>query len=286
MFSASFLVFTLLLQALLPGNVLAHTPLFHCDINDKKIDLSAWHHKYDDRCFFLGRNNPKNENTHTINTILVEMRKEPEWAAYLLEKAHKQGTAFCIEDRADGCRGYFDYGYNIIAVREKLDLFTKVIIFIHELRHVDQLSRGFERSLDYDANEMARMTIAIEADANAVLALYTWRLKQKGYPEAWDKLFELSRYSDIYKSFKAEILSSGDELKASRAAFIQWYKSDWRTTSYSRNSIGGYFDMLDDTNLIQRYDKLPEDYFNDLCILPDGRNYGCHLTDEIKYLGK
>ncbi len=80
--------------------------------------------------------------------------------------------AFCIEDRADGCRGIFYYGLNLLAVRKKLDLPTKVIIFIHELRHVDQLSSGFKSSLDYDANEIIRLTYAIEADANAVLALY------------------------------------------------------------------------------------------------------------------
>lgn len=273
---------TLLLLATSQGYTKEEGKLFHYDIRGNCLDLSTWHHQYRDRCYFLGGSNLQNKYTDTIQVILDELRNEPDLAVYLLDSARKLNTAFCIEDRADGCRGYFDYNYNIIAVRKKLDLFIKVIIFVHELRHVDQVSRGFSQSLDYDANEMVRLNFAVEADANAVLALYAWRLKENGYPQTWAQLFELSQYSDIYSAFRTEIESSKDELKATRAAFIQWYKSKWRTVNYYRSSLGGYHDMLDDTNLIQRYDKLPENYFNNLCTLPDGENYGCHLTEEIK----
>ncbi len=254
-----------------------------CDKTDKRQELAkSWHFEYIDRCYFQGKDNPINENTGCLESIFQTMRNEPLLANYLLDQAKYMDTAFCIEDRADGCRGYFDYHFNIIAVRKELDLFTKVNIFIHELRHVDQVVRGFSQSLDYDEYEMVRQTFAVEADANAILALFCWRLKQNGFPRAWNKLFELTRYSDIYDAFKREILFSNDELKASRMAFIQWYKSEWRLTSYFRNSLSGYHDMLDDSKLIQHYQKLPEDYFENLCVLPDGRNYGCHLTDEIK----
>ena len=276
-----FILFILLL-IIIPGNAKASANLFNCDDNENTPDLSTWHHQYKDRCYIEGSINPENENIETIESILSEMRKEPVLASFLLDKAKQLSIAFCIEYRADGCRGYFDYGLNLLAVRKKLDLPTKVIIFIHELRHVDQLSRGFKSSLDYDANEIIRLTYAIEADANAVLALYAWRLNKNGFPQVWDKLFELSQYSDIYEAFRDSIVTTDDELLASKNAFIQWYKSEWRTTEYYRNSLGGYLDMLDDTKLIQKYDLLPKNYFNNLCILPSGKNYNCHLTQEIK----
>ena len=260
--------------------------LSHCDVDGKQTDLSRWHYQFRERCYFQNKHNPINKNTLGITNILAEMRREPLFSSYLLGKANQLESAFCIEDRADGCRGYYDYNFNIIAVRSSLELFTKVIIFIHELRHLDQVSRGFVRTLDYDAKEMVRMTFAIEADVNAVLAMYGWRLKEMGFPQVWKKLFDLPHYSDIYEAFREEMENSHNELTAARMAFIQWYQSDWRKTSYSRNSLSGYYDMLDDTKLIQRYDKLPTEYFDNLCILPDGRNYGCHLTSEIRAQGK
>ncbi|MCK4708603.1 MAG: hypothetical protein KAU21_08305 [Gammaproteobacteria bacterium] len=248
--------------------------------------LSDWHHDYINRCYFVGKKNLQNEATGSIKNILAELDKAPFFARYLLNKAKYRNTAFCIEDRADGARGYFDYRYNIIAVRKKLDLFTRVMIFIHELRHVDHVSRGFCQSIAYDDNEMVRLNFAIEADANAFSALYAWKLKENGFPQVWNKLFELPNYADIFEAFYDEIQTSDDELKATRGAFVQWYKSEWRRVNYYRNCISGYHDMLDDTKLIQRYNKLPEGYFDNLCSLPDGSNYGCHLTAEINNLKK
>jgi hypothetical protein len=76
--------------------------------------------------------------------------------------------------------------------------------------------------------------------------------------------------------------SSEDEVRAARAAFVQWYRSPWRIENYHNSCYLGYVDILDETKRVPQYAPLPEDYFDELCVLPDGRNYGCHLTREIE----
>ena len=274
-------LFCILFHGLATNEVLAESESSQHLTSHDNLDLSAWHHRYKDLCYFPGRNNPANENTITIKQILNELEKEPVFARYLLDKARRMNTAFCIEDRADETQGYYDYKYNVIAIRKHLDTMTKVVILFHELRHVDHFSKGFCQSLDYDQFEMVRQMHALEADINAVTALFAWRLKENGYPQIWSKLLGLPNYSDIFQRFETEIETSKDELAATRMAFSQWYKSEWRTTNYYRHCISGYHDMLNDTKLIQRYDKLPEGHFRNLCTVPDGRNYGCHLTTEV-----
>ena len=271
----------LLVQGLAETEVSAGSDSLRQGKTGDNLDLSAWHYQYRELCYFPGRNNPVNENTVAIEQLLNELGKEPFFARYLLDKARRRNTAFCIEDRADETQGYYDYKYNVIAIRKHLDMVTKVVILFHELRHVDHFSKGFCPSLDYDQFEIVRQTHALEADINAVTALFAWRLKQKGYPQIWNKLLGLPKYSDIFRRFEKEFITSKDEMAATRTAFTQWYRSELRTTDYYRHCISGYHDMLNDTKLIQRYDKLPERHFDNLCTLPDGRNYGCHLTKEI-----
>lgn len=262
--------------------VSASNEIQHHDIHGNVIDLTIWHQESSDKCLFLKLDNPINENTTIIQEVLDELLKAPIYAKYLLKNVEHLNTAFCIDDRADGTRGYYDYKFNIISVRKKLDFATKLIIYIHELRHVDHVSRNFCQSLDFHEKEMVRMTYAIEADANAFTALYAWQLKENGSLMAWNKLKDLIHYSDIPVAFENEFQQSGDKLSATRKAFEQWYKSKWRKQNYLKYCMSGYHEMLDDTNLIQKYAPLSNDFFNDLCTLPEGKNYKCHLTEEIK----
>jgi hypothetical protein len=79
--------------------------------------------------------------------------------------------------------------------------------------------------------------------------------------------------------------AEGAEL-ATRAAFARWYDSDWRRESYYLSACGQYLDQLDETHAIEGRDRLPADFFDTLCLLPDGTNYGCHLTDAIAQTGR
>lgn len=254
----------------------------HYNFRGEEVDLAQWHPEYTSRCYFPGGDNPDSKATRIMERVLAYLRQEPEWSDYLLGTARGMGAIFCLDNRADDTRGYYDYGHNLIAVRESLPLHKKVIIFIHELRHIDNVSRGYCLSLDYDASEMVRVTYAVEADVQAVSALVAWRLKQRGMGEAWKAMNEFPRYADIARAFERAIAETHDESIAARAAFVQWYHSQWRIENYHHSCHTNYFDLLDETKRIQQYSRLPENYFDKLCVLPDGRNYKCHETREIR----
>ncbi|MCW8906716.1 MAG: hypothetical protein OQL28_05675, partial [Sedimenticola sp.] len=176
---------------------------------------------------------------------------------------------------------YYDYRFNLVAVRETLNLEQQAAIVLHELRHLFHVERGFRLMLEYSRDEMVRMTFAVEAEVQAFSALFAWRLRSAGDERLWLTLLGFGRYADIARQFQRVMEQSGDELAAAKAAFDQWYRSDWRITGYFRGCTTGYLDLLKETRLIERYDSLPESFFDRLCELPDGRNYGCHESKEI-----
>lgn len=244
--------------------------------------LKQWHPDAALRCYRFDRPHVVNQAASRFGAIFGYLRRERELAGYLLATASRAGVAFCIENRADGTRGYYDYNHNVIAVREHLSLPRQTAIVVHELRHVAHVQQGYRQSLDYAMPEMVRLTFAVEADVQAFSALFAWRLKQRGESGLWDTLLGFPKYADIAHAFENEIGKSGDELAAMRAAFRQWYASPWRTTGYYRNAVSGYLDMLDESHLIEQYRRLPGNFFDRLCVLPDGRNYGCQTLDVIR----
>ena len=80
--------------------------------------------------------------------------------------------------------------------------------------------------------EIVRMTFAIEADVQAIVTLFAWRMKDHGCADIWTTLSEFERYPDIGESFEEEMLASGNELNSAKAAFSQWHKSEWRVDGY------------------------------------------------------
>lgn len=251
-------------------------------INQENIDLSNWHRKWKERCYFSNRKNIINSHTETIKFLIKKLKKEPEISSNLLSVTNRLNTIFCIDDRDDETRGYYDFKYNILGIKEHLDTFEKLIIFVHELRHISQFTRGYYNSLAYDINEIIRMNFAIEADVQAIVTLYAWRMRTIDSDEVWNALMGFEHYSDIAKEFEREFFISGNEIKATCAAFSQWYKSEWRVDKYFKCSYSWYVDMLDETKLIQKYVKFPHNFFENLCMLPCGTNYDCHKLSEIK----
>jgi hypothetical protein len=216
-----------------------------------------------------------------FNAIFKYLNQQPALFGYLMDGARRAGVAFCIDNRADGSRGYYDYTYNLISVREKLGFQQKTAIVLHELRHVAHVRQGYHQTLAYAMTEMVRMTFAVEADVQAFSTLFAWRLKEQGEPALWNTLLGFHKYADIVRAFESVISESGDELLAMRAAFIQWYASEWRRRVYFQGCCMGYLDRLDDTKQVEKYTLLPDNFFDHLCVLPDGRNYGCQDSDVI-----
>lgn len=276
-------IFTLLLSILIclspcyaaDGDLTEYT---HQNYKGDLVNLGIWHRDYQNRCHFLSYSHSP-DNT-TLLTLMELLQGEHELASYLLERAQEMKTGICLDDRDSGAFGYYDYHFNIIVLSEDLTLYEKLVILVHELRHVDHISRGYCQTIAYDMNEVVRLTFAAEADAQAITALFAWRLLND-QPEVWTALLNFQRYRDLAEVFEHQMLEHDNELQALLHTFMQWYQSDWRLSMYRASSCMNYLDTLDESHKLATFTKFPDDYFDNFCILPGGNNYGCHLTDEI-----
>ncbi len=248
--------------------------------SEYSVDLSDWRPDFLDRCYLYEQ--VPNENSRRIQSLLELLSQETSLALPLLENAQASKVTFCIDDREDGSFSYYDNNFKLIAIKSHLNLNTQLIFLIHELRHVDLIGRGYCPSLDYAMKEMTRLTMATEADAQAVTTLAIWRLSSLGHEGLWQTLRKIKNYEDIALAFELEFNQTQDDLLATRAAFGQWYKAEWRPDIYYLAACLSYLDQLDSGKRLQSYELLPDGFFNQLCDLPEGSNYGCLVTTQIK----
>lgn len=200
------------------------------------------------------------------------------WFADVLEAS---GVELAFATATACCRGYFDAETNRIGILPGLAPDLKLLIAVHELRHVDQYRRGFALPLDVDRREATRLVFAIEADAQAIAALYAWSARAAGRPGAWEAFLGLERYRDIPEAFAAAIAAGADPAAATRAAFRTWYASDWRRQRYYYATGSRYLDAIEAAHRDEPAARLPPDRFDALCLMPGGGSYGCETTGEI-----
>ena len=134
---------------------------YHSNIQGEKVDLFAWHPQYLERCYSNRIESDQNKNIETIKELLIFLNKDSVFAKYFSDILRKLNPALCIDNRADETRVYYDFKYNVIALREQLDLLEKLVIFVHEIRHVDNILTGSYCSLDNAREEVVRMTFAM-----------------------------------------------------------------------------------------------------------------------------
>jgi len=185
----------------------------------------------------------------------------------------------CLEARSAGPRGYFDVGSNRVALLDGLTDAQKLVVLIHELRHLDQVGRGACPSDSLAMEEVARATFAMEADAGAVTAHVAFEAMEAGDSALWEALAQFPNYADIPAAYAAERAASGSEARAMGAAFSQWYASDWRRDSYYLAACSDYLDRVDRTHRLPSYDLLDSDFYGQLCVMPDGSSYDCRPPD-------
>lgn len=183
--------------------------------------------------------------------------------------------ALCFADTLDGAEGYYDAEGSRIVLRSGLSRALLAGILLHELRHLDQFTRGYCPSNDVSMQENAKAVFAMEADASAVSLMAAWMLGESGHPAIWDALANWQSQRDIADRFAAEMHQGGDMLAALKGAFDQWYSSEERTESYYLMSCADYLDRQDESKLLPNYRLLPENFFEDLCSLSGDLDYTC-----------
>jgi hypothetical protein len=185
----------------------------------------------------------------------------------------------CVVPVSLDARGYFDLEANVIAIREDLDPAQGLAILIHEARHLDQSVRGLCPSDDLAMAEVARATLALEADASAVLAHVAWEMREAGDGSVWNALAGFERYGDIARVYEAARVDNGPAAPALAAAFAQWYASDWRRERYYVASCSGYLDRVDEAHRLPVHGALDAAFFESLCLMPDGTSYDCAVPE-------
>ena len=188
---------------------------------------------------------------------------------------------FCLDDEPFGARGYLDVDGNRIVISAGLTRAEQMVIFLHELRHLQQVGEGFCPAASLSMAENARAVFALEADAMAVTTLVAWTLLQEDLPEAWQALTDWGLYQDIPDAFQQAIDRGADETGASAAAFYQWYGSDWRRESYYIAACSDYLDRQDEAHALPQYQLLPPEFLSSLCRLPDGTDYPCTEPEDL-----
>jgi len=197
----------------------------------------------------------------------------------LLETIYTRSPELCYTTQLDGAHGYFDIDQNRIYVSSALSKNMQVGVFLHEVRHLDQIEIGACPSDDLDMREYAQAIFALEADASAISLMIAWDLKEQGKPSVWDALSSWDTQSDIASRFAEEMNASGNMGAAVSAAFDQWYASDFRRTQYYLSTCSEYLDRQDTTHAIPSYQLLPTDFYAELCKLPNGLNYQCSAPE-------
>ena len=200
---------------------------------------------------------------------------------YFDDLLKSRAIVLCWDPEALPARGYHEPESNIISVASGLSRAAKMLILAHELRHVDQLKRGYVLSLKYDMREYVRQTYAVEADAQSFVILLAWSLRQAGNETLWREVVRLERYEDMAEAFEEMMRTGAPPTEAMRHTFTVWYRSPWRREAYFQTSGMRYLDQREEKHAIPASKQLPDDHFDQLCRMPDGTNYGCHKTKEI-----
>jgi len=246
-------------------------------------DLGVSNPDYSKKCMFLGSDSSLETANSELIALVQYLSVASDLSNDLLGIAKEKHVTICLVDTGINERGSFDYSSNLIVLREALTFPEKILIMVHELRHLDQFGRGFCPSTKFDMSEHVRLIYALEADAQAITTLSAWSMKVSGDDLPWATLSEFEKYSDISDSFSARFSESGDLSTATSAAFAQWYQSRWRLESYYLGACENYLDDLDRTKMVQSYLKLPDSFFDTLCSLPNGMSYECLEAAKADY---
>lgn len=188
-----------------------------------------------------------------------------------------QAPGLCIDDSLYDVQGFYEPRTNRIVLRAGLHPDMQLAILLHELRHLEQFASDSCPTLDLRFSDYVRLRMALEADAAAVGVYAAWKLTQAGRPGPLEQLQSWPTHDDLVTRFKAEIAASGDEVAATAATYVQWFESEERRAIYSFAICSNYLDALDIEKLPPGKGTLADDIAARLCILPDGRPYGCIL---------
>ena len=151
--------------------------------------------------------------------------------AWLIDEAADRLVLICQDPNTD-LAAYYRSQMRLIGLFERLPDPAKIVFLAHELAHVPQHPR-FSNDLRFDPHAVLVVHRMREASAEAVATRVLWQLRARGHAEPWQYKLA-SAYADIARAFARAMDGWGEqaELRATRAAFDQWFGRPGRVHSY------------------------------------------------------
>ena len=181
-------------------------------------------------CVPSGRWSWRTEAQHRIAAVADVLAESP-LGAWLLDEAAGRLVVICQDPNTD-LAAYYRAQMRLIGLFERLADPARIMFLAHELAHVPQHPR-FSNDLRFGPEAMLVMHRMREATAEAVATRVLWQLRARGRVEPWE--YKLgSAYGDIARAFERAMHGRGEraELRATRAAFDQWFGQPGRVHSY------------------------------------------------------
>lgn len=226
-----------------------------------------------ERCAYPPYADAQDQVSALVQRLVTTIQPFPSLKAALTDQA----PILCLSDDLVEEQGYFEPKTNRIVLNATLAQDFQLAILIHEVRHLEQYERGSCPSIAYRMTDYIRARLALEADASAVGVYVAWTIRQSGDPGPWDMLKTWPTHDDLVARFADEIAAGATEVLATSATFAQWFERADRRELYTFAICSNYLDALDREKVGAGQSRLPDDYAASLCVLPDGRPYGCTL---------
>jgi Putative metallopeptidase family (DUF6782) len=151
--------------------------------------------------------------------------------AWLLDQAAARLVLICQDPNTE-LAAYYRAQMRLIGLFDRLPDPARIMFLAHELAHVPQHPR-YSNDLRFGPEAVLVMHRMREATAEAVATRVLWQLRVRGRTEPWRYKLE-SAYGDIAQAFARAMDGGGEvaELRATRAAFDQWFGRPGRVHSY------------------------------------------------------
>ena len=186
------------------------------------------------QCLMLGYQiqKPRTSAQHELERLLNRVRRSAV-GSWLLKQASWRATLICL-DANTMYEGYFRSHMRLIGLRSGSDDAKRLSFLVHELAHVPQHPRYSNNRL-FPIDDMIRIQRFREAAAEATATRILAELRALGDGAPWQAKLH-TRYHDILKAYDHELTKFGDmpdaDLRATRAAFQQWFRAPWRIAFY------------------------------------------------------
>jgi hypothetical protein len=170
-------------------------------------------------------------------TTSLDLVAESPLGAWLIGRASSRTVLIC-QDPNTPLAAYYRSQVRLIGVLTRLPEPAKIMFLAHELAHVPQHPE-FSNDRRFGPPAMLLIHRVREATAEALATRVLWQLRARGYSEAWDYKLQ-SAYGDIARAFAQAIGDRGgeaSELRATRAAFDQWFEPAGRVHQYDDHML-------------------------------------------------